>query len=365
VASAKSSTQASDRPDQEALVNGRSEAAFVINEAFGFLIPAALRAVASVCVADHLVDGPRTPSELAALTGTHAQSLYRILRLLSTRGFFQEDAEGRFALTALGHALRTDAPFSARHAVLWLTDRTVWEPCGDLAYCLMHGSSAFSTHFGMPIFDYFERDEATATAFHVGMASMSDPENEPVAQCLDIPGSATVVDVGGGYGGLLLEVLRARPDARGILYEHAHALSGHILDTPVTTGRWELAEGDFFAEVPPGDVYVLKRILDTWSDNQCVRILSNCRRRLSPGGHILIVDAVIPSGNAPHQAKSMDVLVMASYVGQERTEVEFSQLFVRAGLRIVSITSTPTVLSVIKVVPANVFASRILNQSPR
>ncbi|MGK5730440.1 methyltransferase [Streptomyces sp. URMC 124] len=330
---------------------GRRSAALVIEEALGFLYPAALRAAAAVGVADHAADGPRTPAELAAATGTHEPSLRRVLRLLATRGLFEEDGRGRFRLTEAGDALRSDAPVPVGPAVMMLTDPTMWRPAGELARCLEDGGSAFGHIFGMPFFEHFARDEATAAVFHEGMAAMSEAENRPIADACPFPetaGDATVVDVGGGHGGLLLAALRGRPGLRGVLYDRAHVLAGHRLDTEETKGRWSLHEGDFFASVPSGDVHLLKRILHDWDDEQCVGILRNCRRALAPGGRVLVIDAVLPPGNAPHQGKTLDVMMMASLVGRERTEDDFVRLFDAAGLRLTRVIPTPTVLSIVE-----------------
>ncbi|MFF4157112.1 methyltransferase [Streptomyces sp. NPDC001678] len=323
-------------------------AARIIEESLGFLYPAALRAAAAVGVADHLADGPRTAQDLAAATGADARNLGRVLRLLATRGLFEEDAQGRFHLTAAGDALRTDAPVSVRSAVLMNTDRTMWLPAGEMTRCLEDGTSAFAAIFGMPFFDYFAQDAKTAAVFHEGMAAMSDPENQPIADAYDFPPRATVVDVGGGHGGLLLSVLRAHPDLRGTLFDQPHVLAGHRLDTPDLADHWTLTEGDFFTSVPPGDIHILKRILHDWEDDQSVTILRNCRRTLAPGGRVLVIDAVIPPGNAPHQAKTLDLLLMASLVGRERTEREFEALFTEAGLRLTRVIPTGTVLSIVE-----------------
>ncbi|MGW1073139.1 methyltransferase [Streptomyces sp. NPDC002537] len=333
----------------------RESAARLIEEAVGYLYPAALRAAASVGVADHLAQGPRTPAELAEATGTDPVSLRRVLRLLSTRGLFEEDDEGRFRLTEAGDALRTDAPVSVRSAVLMLTDRTMWLPAGEMTRCLEGGTSAFPSIFGMPFFDHFAKDADTARIFHEGMASMSDAENEPIADAYDYPTApATVVDVGGGHGGLLLAALRTGPASlRGVLYDQPHVLAGHRLaDAEDVVGRWATQEGDFFTTVPRGDLYFLKRILHDWDDAQCVRVLRNCREAMAPGGRVLVVDAVIPAGNAPHQGKTLDLMMMASLVGRERTGTEFAGLFEDAGLRLARVIPTGTVLSIVEAVRA-------------
>ncbi|MFJ9711843.1 methyltransferase [Streptomyces sp. NPDC101234] len=337
-------------PDEA--VDPRTSSAFLVNESLGYLFPAALRVAAVVGVADHLAGGPRTAAELAEATRTDARSLYRVLRLLATRGIFEEDAGGRFRLTSVGDTLRSDAPCSARSAVLMNTDRSMWLPVADLSRCVSEGTSAFEHLFGLPFFEYFAQDEDTADVFHTGMAAMSDAENEPIAAACEFPATGTVVDVGGGHGGFLLAVLGHHPGLHGVLLDQPHVLAGHLLDTPGIAGRWSIESGDFFTAVPEGDVLVLKRILHDWEDDQCVTLLDRCRAALAPGGRIMVVDAVVPPGNTPHQAKMLDLLLMAALVGRERTEPEFAALFEAAGLKLSRIVPTPTVLSVVEAVAA-------------
>ncbi|TMR10221.1 methyltransferase, partial [Nonomuraea zeae] len=154
-----------------------------------------------------------------------------------------------------------------------------------------------------------------------------------------------------GQGGFLLEVLRRRPRLDGVLFDEAHAVAGHRLAADEVKGRWQAVAGDFFAEVPRGDVYLLKRILHDWDDEQCVTILRNCRRAMAPGGRILVVDAVVPRGNAPHQAKTLDLLLMSALVGKERTEADFARLFAAAGLRLSRTIPTDTMLSIAEAEP--------------
>lgn len=331
----------------------REAAAFLIDEAVGFLLPAALRTAAELRVADHLADGSRTAGELATVTGADPRSLHRVLRLLATRDIVRQDGADRFTLTAAGAALGSAGPHSVRHAVLMLTDRAFWLPAGEMTRCVTDGRPVFEPIFGMPFFDYFAQDSATAEVFHAGMAAMSELENEPIAAACDFPPTGTVVDIGGGHGGLLHAVLRNHPGLTGVLYDQAHVLDGHRLGSehaPDIAGRWSTAAGDFFSAVPSADIYLIKRILHDWDDDQCAAILRNCRAAMRPGGRVLAIDAVIGEDNLPHQAKTIDLLMMALLPGRERTREEFAALFDTAGLRLTRIVRTPAVLALIEAV---------------
>ena len=345
-------TAAADSPDPIARPAEDDLRFALMDLALSYLFPAALRAAAALGVADHLADGPRPVAELAGAVGADPLNLHRVLRLLATRGIFTEDDAGRFALTPSAELLRTDVPSSFAPAVLMITDTTFWRPAGELEETVRTGRTPFDRLFGMPFFEHFARDPGTAAVFHVGMASMSDPENPVVARAFDLPPDATVVDVGGGHGGLLLSVLREHLDARGVLFDQPHVLAGHRLGELGADDRWELAAGDFFTGAPPGDAYLLKRILHDWDDEHALRILRQCRRAVSDRGRVLVVDAVVPPGNDPDPGKVIDLLMMSSFTGRERTRADFDALFARAGFRLTRVLPTDTRLSIVEGVPA-------------
>lgn len=323
----------------------------IVDLGFGFILSGALSTVAELGVADKLARGPRSAAALAEELGVHAQSLYRVLRLLASVEVFSEDEAGLFSLTPAAEYLRTDAPGSLRSAVRMLTQRIFWAPTGELVDTVRTGQTPFDRIFGKPFFDYLNHDAAQGAVFHQGMSSLSDMENGPIASAYDFTGLGSVVDVGGGHGGFLIEVLKLAPQVRGVLFDHAQVLVGSRIAQAGLAERCELVEGDFFQSVPKGaDAYVLKRILHDWNDETCVSLLRHCREAMAEGGRVLVIDTVIPPGNAPHGGKVLDVMMMASLPGRERTEEDFRKLFAQAGLKLSRIVTTPAALSITEAV---------------
>jgi hypothetical protein len=326
-------------------------AAHVIVEATLYLYPAALRAAVLLDVADHLVDGPRTVAELAELTGAKGPALRRLLRFLATRGTFREDEEGRFGLTPYADVLRAEAPNSVRAVVLTATSELWWRSAGDLVEAARSGEPAFDHHYGRPFFDHLAENPDDGAVFTAGMARFSAGQTEQIVASYEFPETGVVVDVGGGVGGLLLAVLRARPGLSGVLVDHEKVLAANVLGELAAPDRWELVSGDFFESVPAGDLYTLKNIVHDWNDERCVRLLSNCRASMRPGGKLLIIDAIIPPGNEPHSGKEADMVMLMLLTGQERTMPEFERLLERAGLRITDVLPTQGMVSIIEASP--------------
>ncbi|MFH8787578.1 methyltransferase [Streptomyces roseoverticillatus] len=322
----------------------------------GHFYASALRAVAVHRVADHLADGPLQSGELARRAGLHGPTLRRVLRLLATRGIFQEDEQGAFALTPDAEPLRTDVPASAHTGMVWITDEVFQRSAAGMEDTLRTGRTPFDTAYGMPFFDYLRTNADAQQSFDTGMASMSGPEDELIAETYEFPATGTVVDVGGGRGGLVRAVLSRNPGLTGVLFDQEQTVAAHLLDEGPSAkeiaGRWRTDGGSFFESVTPGgDIYVLKHILHDWKDEDCLRILRAIRAAIPVGGRLLAVDAVLPPGNEPHFAKALDIIMLALVTGRERTEQEFRDLLGEAGFRIDRIISAPNFASIIEAVP--------------
>lgn len=326
----------------------------ILTQITSYLYPAALRAVVLLEVADHLADGPRSSDELAKLTGTDSMFLRRLLRYLAAHDTFREDDEGRFHLTPYADVLRADAPRSVRAAVLLGTAETWWLSAQDLAEAARHGEPAFNRHYGRSFFSYLAEHPDEGALFRQGMANYAAGDIELVAATYDgFPETGVVVDVGGGTGGLLLAVLRDRPGLHGVLLDQEQVLADHVLDELDAPDRWTLAPGDFFSSVPQGDLYLLKTVLHDWTDDQCVRILENCRKAMNPGARLLVVDPVLPPGNEQHFGRNMDMVMLLLVPGHERTRAEFEAVFDRAGFRITRVIPTAGPLSMVEGAPTS------------
>jgi O-methyltransferase domain/Dimerisation domain len=325
----------------------------VISLSLGYVMGQALHTAAELGVADVLADGPRSIDEIAAETGTHAPSMRRLMRTLASGGIFTETGVGRYALTAMGDTLRSDVPGSVRAAVVWVGEPMHYATCGDLTATVKTGSPAFDRLYGRPYFDALAGDTEAGRVWDEGMACFSSMENTPIASAYDFPHDATIVDIGGGQGGFLVEVLRTDPSLRGVLFDLAEVVEKpRELTEAGLLDRCSLVSGSFFEALPPGgDLYVFKRVMHDWDDDTCVRLLKLCRDVIASDGRLLIVDAVIPAGDDPHPAKIVDMVMMGVLTGRERTEDEFSQLLIAAGFTLDRVIPTHSMLAIVEATP--------------
>jgi O-methyltransferase domain/Dimerisation domain len=310
---------------------------------------------AKLSLADHLAAGAKSADELAGPTETHAPSLYRLMRTLAHLGLLSEDAGQRFVLTPLGEALKKNAPGSARATILTLAGDWCANGFGELLYSVQTGKSGVEKYLGMPVFDWFGQNPEMAALFSETMVGFHGAEPAAVAAAYDFSKMKTIVDVGGATGNLLTTVLGRAPGARGILYDLPHVVrdAPALIQSRGLTDRVTIEAGSFFERVPGGgDAYLLSHVIHDWSEAQCLTILGHCRRAMNPGGRLLLIEMVLPPGNAPHPGKLLDMMMLVGPGGRERTEQEYGTLLEKAGFRLTRVVPTQSTVSVIEATTA-------------
>jgi hypothetical protein len=310
-----------------------------------------LYVAAKLSLADHLAMGPKRAEELAAATKTHAPSLARFVRTLAHLGLVTEDETAQFTLTQLGEALKTGAHGAARSATLTLASPWIAGGWERLLESVKTGRPGLEQALGMPIFDWLAKHPEEASLFSETMVSFHGAEPAAVAAAYDFSGMRTIVDVGGATGNLLAAILDKYPGSRGMLYDLPHVVrdAPKLIQARGLVDRVTIASGSFFERVPEGgDAYLLSHIIHDWTEEQCLTILGHCRRVMTPTSRLLIIEMVLPAGNAPHPGKMLDMMMLVGPGGQERTEPEYRTLLNKAGLRLTRVVPTDSAVSVVE-----------------
>jgi hypothetical protein len=320
----------------------------------GSWIAQAIRVAAELRIADLLADGPSSVCDLAAATGTHARTLSRLLRALASVGLFTHAEPDTFGRTPISDLLQADAPGSLREMVLWRCGDTQWSTWGQLQHSIRTGTPAFEQVHGVPLWEYFAQQPAVGATFHAAMTSSIAEIAAAVVATYDFSEFSTLVDVGGGRGGMLIAILRANPGLRGILFDLPQVVEGakQAAGAAGLLERCDLVGGDMFEAVPRGgDAYVLSRLVHDWDDERSVAILKNCRRAAGPHTKVLVVETILPPGDTPSFGKLLDLQMLVDHGGQERTEAEYRALYEAARFRIARVIPTRSAVSVIEGVP--------------
>ncbi len=328
----------------------------VLQMSGGMLYSAALYTATKLGVPDLLSDGPRTTVDLAAGTGSNEDSLYRVLRALAGLGIFEEVKPRTFANTPPTEYLRSDVPGSVRDSVIWMANPFHFNVWKELSYSVKTGKPAVDHIYGKSCFEVFDMLPDVAADFNAAMTCLSSKIVPAVLEAYDFSGVKTLMDVAGGHGFVICEILRRYPEMKGVIFDIAPVIEGakcRVCDLNLEH-RCNPIVGDFFQEIPAGaDAYYFQHIIHDWDDEKALTILRNTHKALAgvPDGRIIVVDCVLPENSDPHFGKLLDLEMLLMPGGRERTEKEFHALFSRAGFEITKVLPTKTMESVIEARP--------------
>lgn len=315
----------------------------------------ALTVAAELGIADLLRDGPRGIDDLAAATSTHAPTLYRLLRALASIGVFHEDNARRFSLTAMGEYLRCDHPMSVAHVSRMFGAEYQLRAWGALMESVRTGENAAKLALGMSVWDYRREHAEQGEIFDAAMRTLSRSSAAAEIAAHDFSRYNTIVDVGGGTGAMLAAILAAHAKVRGILLDQPHVVAhaGPVLDEAGVRERVSVEPGSIFADVPSGaDAYVLRRILHDWPDAECTEILQHCREAMSDDARLIVIDCVVGPPNEDAAAKFLDLMMLVSAGGRERTEPEWNALLAAGGFKLLNVARATANSHVLEAAPA-------------
>jgi ubiquinone/menaquinone biosynthesis C-methylase UbiE len=231
----------------------------------------------------------------------------------------------------------------------------LWNVMGQMLYSVKTGKPAWARVHGSDAFDYLADNPEHLEIFNRAMTDMTASAAPAIVEAYDFSPFKTIVDIAGGHGYLLSQILKATPGLRGVLFdvEPVIAGAGTILEQEGVTDRVEFAAGNFFESVPSSaDAYIMKHIIHDWDDELSNKILRNIARAMSTHAKLLIVEMVVPEGNEPHFSKVMDLGMLVLPGGIERTRAEYHTLLAGADLYLDRIIPTKTPLSIIEAVKA-------------
>jgi hypothetical protein len=300
----------------------------------GYRVSQAISAAVSLGVPDHLAEGSRTSAELAAATGAHEPSLYRLLRALASAGVLTEGDERSFTLTELGQPLRTDYPDSLAGWAEFIGRPYEWRAWSGLADSVRSGENAFASTHGIDVWTYRAQRPEEGAYFDRAMQSRLHLQAAALLDTYDFGRFRRIVDVGGGNGSLLAAILGRNDAVEGVLFDQPHVVAGapSVLEAAGVAGRCEIVAGSFFESVPAGaDAYVLSAIVHDWEDEDSRRILETVRRAIPDDGLLLVLERLVGGPNEDLETKFGDLTMFVIPGGRERTREEFSDLFSASG----------------------------------
>ena len=312
----------------------------------------AIYVAAKLGIADLLAEGPKSSIELAAATGTDAPSLFRLMRALANLGILSHAGSDYFALTSLGEALQSDIPGSMRAMIISLGE-IHYQAWGSLLHSIQTGSSAFKHALGRDLFAYLQAEAAAADSFNQGMTNLSAMLSYAMLSAYDLSKVSHVIDIGGGHGMFLRNILKVYPRLKATVFDVPSAIeTAERLSKDASIQALSFVSGDFFRSIPSGaDAHILCGVVHDWDDDRAVTILRNSRKAIEQSGILLLVEMVVPEDDTSCFSKLLDLNMLVMNGGRERTRAEFHTLLRTAGYKLTKVVPTLAPQSVIEATP--------------
>jgi hypothetical protein len=309
--------------------------------AFGAACAAAVRAAARLGVADALGESPMSTEDLAAAVKAEPLPLRRMLRALSCYGVFTENEDGRFAHTGMSRLLREDDPNTLKYIALWCTEPWTWDAWSRLDEAVRSGGNVVQGLYGKEFFTYLHEDAPeSADVFNRAMTASSEQSARDVAEFLDLSGSSSVADIGGGQGHVVASLLEKYPSMRGTLLDLPGVVENadpRLRQGGSLADRVRVVPGDCRAGIPvQADVYIIKNILE-WDDDSTSRTLRNVIEAGGPGARVVVIENLVDDTPSMRFTTAMDLLLLLNVGGAKHTTQSMTGRLTQAGLVIESI----------------------------
>lgn len=313
-----------------------SHRAEVLEMIGGKWVSATIGAAAQLGLPAALAQGPLDLRSLATTCALQPTALERLLLALCSLGVLTQTTDERYALTPKGQEL---LPGKLGELAEYISSDFAWAPWARLADSVRTGVSAFEIAKGNSLFHYLERNDRDAEIYDKGVNAFTQKEAEALVQTLDLRDYNSVLDLGGGRGTMLLELLKAAPHLHGILFDLESVIERSRLrpEFDAFQERISFVHGDFTTAIPQrADLIILRHILHNWSDADAKGILRNAREALAaPEARLLIIEGMALPPNYPDPTRLMDMEMMVLFGdARERSKPEFRQILRDTGLRL-------------------------------
>ncbi|XP_050235325.1 (R,S)-reticuline 7-O-methyltransferase-like [Mercurialis annua] len=353
-----------DDYNEEAMVRGQAE---LWNCIFGYVQGMALTCIVQLGIPD-IINSHGRPLSISSIAehinhpSLNSDRLSRIMTFLVRKGIFtaKPDPETTtvilYGLTNSSKWLLSNSKTSLAPMALLQTDsitRSSWHFLTDIVKEQEEeGTSAFAKSNGLDLYDFTAVNPEYNGLFSSAMAATSMVTSEAVKRSYKdgFIGINTLVDVAGGTGAMIGEIVKEHPHIQGINFDLPHV----VAVAPEYAGVTHVA-GDMFTSIPSADAILLKWILHNWNDEECIKILKNCRKAIrEKSGKLIIIDAVLRAegdGLFDDMAFTFDLNMMVICNAKERNEADWKMLLEEGGFPTYKIIKIPALVSIIEAYP--------------
>ncbi len=312
---------------------------FALELQSGLMVCAAVNAAVKLGLPD-LLSEPKTVATLSQESATHEPSLLILLRALAHIGIFVEVDPSIHLFAPTDRSVLLCSENMAPLVRLWGAPYQ-WHSWMNLVHTVQTGCPALeaTSGEGTIIWSYLGEHPEEAEIFQQGLLTNSQLVIPALLASHDFSTLHTLVDVGGGYGGLCRALLTSYPNLHVTLFDRQEVID-QVQAQPTPAGladRYDLRAGNFFLKLPPQvECYLFKNVLMDWGNEDYIAILRRCTEAMAPGSRVLIVEPVLAGSETPFTYLFSLQMAMMMKQAHHRTLEEHRELAHQAGLILMS-----------------------------
>jgi C-methyltransferase len=326
---------------------------WMMNHIENFWLAKGLYTALDLEVAEYIEAGKNTLDKLAEATQTKPDPLFRLMRMLCANGIFKLSKDGHYSLTSYSRVM-LEGDGSIKFFLKSHLGKLHSELFTEMDYTMRTGINASQKLFKEDIFSHVEHTPEEQELFIRGMSDGSELFAPVLLSSYNFSDLNYIIDIGGGHGSLLCNVLSKNKKPKATLFDSKHVIdrASANIDFYNLKERIEIVTGDFFQKVPEGgDLYILKNILHDWDDEKCELILKNIHKAMPVRSRLVIIETIIKNDNNYSFGKMIDILMLlGTENGRERTIDEFTNILGKSGFDISKEITTITPFSIIECV---------------
>ncbi|KAM0719636.1 hypothetical protein Q7P37_003767 [Cladosporium fusiforme] len=296
-----------------------------------------------------------TAEELATRTSADPVLMQRILNCLAAYGMARQGSDGKFSASNITrHLAEPTSQPGIKHYSLTMTPayNAIPKFLAETGYRNPSASAPFNLAYktDQSVFEWRKYNpenakagQAFMAAQRMGQQSIWEGNRVPLSDLRlsenDLEANRVLfVDVGGGFGHQCIDLRRLNPDLKGHMITQDLPLVHNMLDNKDDLKALDIEPmtHDFMEPQPVqgAKAYYLRNVIHNWNDTASELILKQVRQALAEDSVVMIDDVVMPQARATWKQASMDIAMMTMLAATERTEEQFRELLLRAGLEL-------------------------------
>ena len=306
-----------------------------------------IRTAAELKIIDYLLESPKSLTDIASRVQVSETYLLRLMRILCYMDIVKKGKNDTYAVTSMG-AFLSDRDFASMRATAIFFGRECYGGLQGLLQSIKTGSQSFEQIYGATFFDYMSKQPDSARFFDDSLAEGTLISVPGILAEYDFSSFQHAIDIGGGKGHLLFSILDRYPNIQGTLFDQKSVIE-KAKSRNSFGSRCNFVVGNFMNEVPEGgDLYILKRILHDWNDEDAEKILQNCRKAITDQGRLILIEPAIVEANHDFDSLASDLLMLVLLNGKERNEIEYKDILNKTGFRLKTIIKTRSLEKIIE-----------------